>query len=519
MKTQDQVKLFIPFDIQKKDAAKRMVWGYASTEAMDAQGEIVKIDAIKSALPDYMKFGNVREMHQPSAVGKVKQASVDNLGLYIGVKVVDRGAWEKVEEGVYTGFSIGGKVLEKADDEITKLKLSEISLVDRPANAEAVFDVIKAYESEESVDEAKKEETTEEVVKENEDVVVEETKTEEVVETKPEEKTEEVTEEVVASDKVEVTEEDKEKAESAEDVKKNVHVAAELAHTASNLKGTADYRRSMGQETKHIDAAVEATAKAAAKELKDIDDEKQEVLQPGTVMEMAEQTEDMAKSDDEKTGTAMPNDEEIVAELEKQGVPVSQQSIDAAKDVIAGTIIKDIAKGQQTQLDHDAVKAELEKELQATLEKLNTVLKSQTTNTENPFVYYELKKVDEPAVDEPATATEAEPTAEIQKAETNGEIAKLDGLLSKFETLAADITSFKGNVEERLAKVERAAAPVMAKADIATVDRFGSSQTNEQELLTKIDTTSELLKKDPSNQILRKEASELQKQWMGLKGL
>lgn len=128
---------YIPFS--KKDDEQRMVYGYATTEAIDSQGEIVAKTAIEEALPDYMKFGNIREMHQPSAVGKAQEANIDDKGLYLGVKVVDDSAWTKVKEGVYNGFSIGGKIVTKINDTITKLRLTEISLVDRPANPEAVF--------------------------------------------------------------------------------------------------------------------------------------------------------------------------------------------------------------------------------------------------------------------------------------------------------------------------------------------------------------------------------------------
>lgn len=129
--------LFIPFT--KSDDELRMVYGYASTEALDSQGEIIAREAIIEALPEYMKFGNIREMHQPSAVGKAHEATIDETGLFIGVKVVDESAWQKVKESVYNGFSIGGKIVTKVNDTITKLRLTEISLVDRPANPEAVF--------------------------------------------------------------------------------------------------------------------------------------------------------------------------------------------------------------------------------------------------------------------------------------------------------------------------------------------------------------------------------------------
>ena len=137
----------IYFPIAKVDAERREVWGYASTEARDDQGEIVKREALVAALGDYMKFANIREMHQLSAVGVAKEAGVDDKGLYIGAKIVDDQAWVKVIEGVYKGYSIGGRITERdsADHKtITALVLNEISLVDRPANPEAVFDYWKA---------------------------------------------------------------------------------------------------------------------------------------------------------------------------------------------------------------------------------------------------------------------------------------------------------------------------------------------------------------------------------------
>lgn len=133
--------------IAKVDTEQRMVWGYASTEALDEQGEIVKREALEAALGDYMRFANIREMHQPSAVGVAKEAAVDDRGLYLAAKIVDDEAWDKVVQGVYKGFSIGGRVMARdpADRSvITGLALTEISVVDRPANPEAVFDCWKA---------------------------------------------------------------------------------------------------------------------------------------------------------------------------------------------------------------------------------------------------------------------------------------------------------------------------------------------------------------------------------------
>lgn len=140
-----RMRIYAP--LAKVDAAQRMVWGYASTAAEDDQGETITRDALTAALDDYMRFANIREMHQLSAVGVAEEAAVDGKGLYVGARIVDPRAWEKVTGGVYKGYSIGGRVTERDPSDrsvITGLKLTEISLVDRPANPEAVFDCWKA---------------------------------------------------------------------------------------------------------------------------------------------------------------------------------------------------------------------------------------------------------------------------------------------------------------------------------------------------------------------------------------
>ncbi len=149
---QRNVRVFA--DITKVDPDLRMVYGYASTTSLDSQNEKISKDALQKALPDYMRFANIREMHNNSAVGVAKEADFDGKGIYIGAKVVDESAWLKVKEGVYKGFSIGGKSISKVNDEITDLKITEISLVDRPANPECVIDLFKAENSDQGNDDS-----------------------------------------------------------------------------------------------------------------------------------------------------------------------------------------------------------------------------------------------------------------------------------------------------------------------------------------------------------------------------
>jgi hypothetical protein len=148
----DNVRLSMPFG--KVDTEKRIVSGFASLDNLDKQDDIVTTEASMNA---FAKFrGNIREMHQPSAVGKMisfkeeKYFDPETKKFYKGVYVSTyiskgaRDAWEKVLDGTYTGFSIGGRMnkwddayneeLNKTIRVIKEYDLVELSLVDSPAN-------------------------------------------------------------------------------------------------------------------------------------------------------------------------------------------------------------------------------------------------------------------------------------------------------------------------------------------------------------------------------------------------
>jgi hypothetical protein len=134
--------------VEPLDDGTVRVYGIATSEAVDEQGEIVRADAMRAAIPEYMRFPALREMHQLSAAGTTLEAEVcDDGTTRIVAHVVDPVAVAKVKNQVYRGFSIGGRVLQREPGNpktITGLVLNEISLVDRPANPEAVFDCWKA---------------------------------------------------------------------------------------------------------------------------------------------------------------------------------------------------------------------------------------------------------------------------------------------------------------------------------------------------------------------------------------
>jgi FtsZ-binding cell division protein ZapB len=148
----ENVTLSMPFS--KVDKERRVVSGFATLDNVDKQADIVTSEASMKA---FSKFrGNIREMHQPLAVGKMvsfkedKYFDPDTKKFYSGVYVsayVSKGAqdtWEKVLDGTLSGFSIGGRMNkwddgydEKMDSKIRIIKdydLVELSLVDTPAN-------------------------------------------------------------------------------------------------------------------------------------------------------------------------------------------------------------------------------------------------------------------------------------------------------------------------------------------------------------------------------------------------
>jgi hypothetical protein len=148
----DNLRLSMPFN--KVDVERRIVSGFATLDNLDKQNDIVTTDASMKAFEKFR--GNIREMHQPKAVGKMVSFKEDRYfdpeskKFYTGVYVsayVSKGAqdaWEKVVDGTYTGFSIGGRMNEWDDaynEEIDKsirvikdYDLVELSLVDSPAN-------------------------------------------------------------------------------------------------------------------------------------------------------------------------------------------------------------------------------------------------------------------------------------------------------------------------------------------------------------------------------------------------
>lgn len=151
------MNLFIP--ITKVDETRREVWGVAAEEAPDKSGEIMDYALSKPRFQEWSKvisdatggksLGNVRAMHQPIAAGKVISMQFDDESkrVLVGARIVDDVEWRKVTEGVYTGFSVGGRYgQQKFDGGLMRYEAipSEVSIVDNPCMKGATFTMVKA---------------------------------------------------------------------------------------------------------------------------------------------------------------------------------------------------------------------------------------------------------------------------------------------------------------------------------------------------------------------------------------
>ena len=150
--------LFLP--LLKVDLDRRLVSGVATAETPDRAGEIFDYASSKPYFEQWSaealaasggkSLGAVRAMHGPVAAGKLTDIAFDDDAkrITVAAKIVDDDEWRKVQEGVYTGFSQGGRYVKRwpdADTGLTRYTAEphEISLVDLPCVRDATFEVVK----------------------------------------------------------------------------------------------------------------------------------------------------------------------------------------------------------------------------------------------------------------------------------------------------------------------------------------------------------------------------------------
>lgn len=162
----DDNRVSLAMPINKVDKENRLVSGFATLDNVDTSDDIVTAEASKAAFTAFR--GNIREMHEPIAAGRIVDFKEEEFfydgDFYRGIYVtayVSKGAqntWEKVLDGTLSGFSIGGNITDqetkfvkdagpngKSIRFIKSYDLVELSLVDNPANQLAnVFSIVKS---------------------------------------------------------------------------------------------------------------------------------------------------------------------------------------------------------------------------------------------------------------------------------------------------------------------------------------------------------------------------------------
>lgn len=271
----DVLKFFVPFAKIASEGEDCIVEGYMTTESLDSQEEEVDLQASFDAADDWKKWGNIREMHAPLAAGVALRVEKHaNKGVYLVADIVDPVAKIKVKKGVYKGFSIGGKILERVDNRITRYRMTEVSLVDRPSNPDCLLMVAKA----DYTDVSKTEATT------KGDVMEEEKPTEKPAEKPTEKPAEEPAKKETSPTKA-----------TAEVV--STEAAAEKSASSQEMIGKAEYEKLKAEHTKaqshiaELEKSIDGFKKE--KELKEMLAKAISELQP----ELKKKYEEMPKPD------------------------------------------------------------------------------------------------------------------------------------------------------------------------------------------------------------------------------
>ena len=127
-----------------------IVYGKATGPDVDLDEQICDPDWLRSAMPSWMEWGNLREMHQPIAAGVGLELQEQGTDWMLRSKCVDESTAKKIEARVLRGYSVGiknAKVVKDAQapgGRIVGGEIVEVSYVDRPCNPTATLAIAKA---------------------------------------------------------------------------------------------------------------------------------------------------------------------------------------------------------------------------------------------------------------------------------------------------------------------------------------------------------------------------------------
>lgn len=127
-----------------------VVYGKATGPDLDLDGQRCQPAWLRKAMPEWARWGNLREQHGAIAAGVGLELTEQGDDWYLKALVVDPGTARKVERGVLKGYSIGikGATLVKSaaapNGIISSGQVVEVSLVDRPSNPTCEISVAKS---------------------------------------------------------------------------------------------------------------------------------------------------------------------------------------------------------------------------------------------------------------------------------------------------------------------------------------------------------------------------------------
>lgn len=124
------------------------VFGKATGSDRDGDGQRADPAWLRTAMPAWQEWSNLREMHQPIAAGIGVELTNDGDDWYIKSKVIDPNTARKIEAGLLKGYSIGIKspiiTRRDGDEWITGGSVVEVSYVDRPCLSSAKTMICKS---------------------------------------------------------------------------------------------------------------------------------------------------------------------------------------------------------------------------------------------------------------------------------------------------------------------------------------------------------------------------------------
>ena len=138
----------VKFDEQEDGTV--IAYGKATDATLDSDEQICDPEWLKRAMPEWFKYGNIREQHSSIAAGVATEYEEKDGGHFITAHIVDANSAKKIKTGVLKGFSIGIRRPRVIKDNkalggrIVDGEIVEISVVDRPANPACTLVVAKA---------------------------------------------------------------------------------------------------------------------------------------------------------------------------------------------------------------------------------------------------------------------------------------------------------------------------------------------------------------------------------------